>query len=567
MAQPPRHDEARPGILRAALATIAGNSKVRKAAMSTPFVRDLAWRFVAGEDLEAGLATARALDARGIETTLNLVGTHTRLEADAVAAADQVLAAVDGIAASGIRSHVSLKLTLIGLDVDPALCRSQLQRILDRAAEAGVFVRIDMEESAYVETTIALFEEARERYGADRVGIVLQSYLRGRRDDVARLAASGAGIRLVRGGYWESPDVVFTSRAEVDEAFYGDIDVLIRDGVEPAIATHDEGAIEAAKRAVGTHGKGRRDIEFQMLLGVRADIAAQLVADGWRVRCYVPYGGQWYAYALGCIRRLPATLLAEAKSRLRGRRPNLADGPAAATDCGRRTTDGASRPSRPGLAVKRGLDIVGAVAGLVLLGPVLAWTAVGVAATMGAPVLFRQLRPGKGERPIMVVKFRTMRQPRKDEQWFTSDADRVTRLGRFLRASSLDELPELWNVLRGEMSLVGPRPLLTEYLPRYTERERLRHTMRPGITGWAAVSGRHTLGFEDRLELDAWYVEHWSLGLDLRILLLTVRQVLAREGVRETQDMAEIDFPARFLSALEASVADDPTGDPTRTDA
>jgi lipopolysaccharide/colanic/teichoic acid biosynthesis glycosyltransferase/proline dehydrogenase len=551
--QPPREDVEQPGALRSILGRVAGNSKVRKAAMSTPFVRGLAWRFVAGENLEAGLAAARALNERGLAATLNLVGTHTRQEVDAVAAADGVLAAIDGIAAAGVRSHVSLKLTLIGLDVDLALCRRLLQRILDRASQAGVFLRIDMEESAYVETTLGLFEEAISKYGADRVGIVLQSYLRGRRDDVPRLAAAGASIRLVRGGYWESSDVVFATREEIDEAFFADIETLVRDGVRPAIATHDERSIEVAKRAVATHGRAPEDIEFQLLLGVRGDIAASLAAEGWRVRCYVPYGGQWYAYALGCIRRLPVTLVAEAKSRTRRPRPSPAvDVPA------RPAPSGARR--RAGLSIKRLLDITGALVGFVVLGPVIAWTAVGVAASMGFPVLFRQRRPGKDERPITVVKFRTMRPPRKGERWFTSDADRVTRLGRFMRASSLDELPELWNVLRGEMSLVGPRPLLTEYLPHYTDRERLRHAMRPGVTGWAAVSGRHTLGFEERLELDAWYVEHWSLALDLRILLLTIGQVLSRAGVRETQDMAEIDFPARFLNALKASPDNDPSG-------
>jgi lipopolysaccharide/colanic/teichoic acid biosynthesis glycosyltransferase len=143
-----------------------------------------------------------------------------------------------------------------------------------------------------------------------------------------------------------------------------------------------------------------------------------------------------------------------------------------------------------------------------------------------------------------------MRPPRSDEIWYATDADRVTRLGRFLRSSSIDELPELWNVLRGEMSLVGPRPLLPEYLPHYTPRERRRHAMPPGMTGWAAVHGRHALRFEERLELDAWYVDNWSLSLDIRILAMTVGQVLRRSSVRSTQDFTEIEFPARFEGGL-----------------
>jgi lipopolysaccharide/colanic/teichoic acid biosynthesis glycosyltransferase len=202
---------------------------------------------------------------------------------------------------------------------------------------------------------------------------------------------------------------------------------------------------------------------------------------------------------------------------------------------------------------KRGLDVVGAVAGLVVLSPLLAWVAMAELATQVPPILFRQERPGLEGEPFTVLKFRTMRPPRSDEIWYATDADRVTRLGRFLRSSSIDELPELWNVLRGEMSLVGPRPLLPEYLPQYTPRERRRHDTRPGITGWAAVNGRHALRFEERLELDAWYVDNWSLSLDVRILAMTVGQVLRRSSVRSTQDFAEIEFPPRFRVGLAES--------------
>lgn len=205
---------------------------------------------------------------------------------------------------------------------------------------------------------------------------------------------------------------------------------------------------------------------------------------------------------------------------------------------------------RAALAAKRGLDVVGAITGLVLLSPLLAWVAVAELATQGPPVLFRQERLGLRGHPFTLFKFRTMRPPRPGEIWHATDADRVTRLGRFLRSSSIDELPELWNVLRGEMSLVGPRPLLVEYLPVYTPREWRRHEMRPGITGWAAVNGRHALRFEERLELDVWYVDTWSLWLDVRILAMTVGQVLGRSGARATQDFAEIDFPSRFEVGL-----------------
>jgi sugar transferase EpsL len=200
------------------------------------------------------------------------------------------------------------------------------------------------------------------------------------------------------------------------------------------------------------------------------------------------------------------------------------------------------RSRRVPLALKRGLDVIGAIAGIVLLLPVLAWVALVVLVAQGHPILFRQQRPGLHGKPFTIYKFRTMRAPRRGEVWYLTDEQRISRLGRFLRATSIDELPELWNVLRGDMSLVGPRPLLMEYLEKYTPEERRRHDMRPGITGWAAVNGRNALQFNDRLRLDVWYVDHWSLGLDAQILAMTIARVLSRTDVSTTQDLA-LGFP------------------------
>jgi lipopolysaccharide/colanic/teichoic acid biosynthesis glycosyltransferase len=205
--------------------------------------------------------------------------------------------------------------------------------------------------------------------------------------------------------------------------------------------------------------------------------------------------------------------------------------------------------------------VVGASAGLVVLSPILAIVALALLATQGRPILFRQERPGRYAVPFRIAKFRTMRAPAPGEVAYLTDAQRVSRLGAFLRASSIDELPELWNVLRGEMSLVGPRPLLMEYLPAYTERQRHRHDMRPGVTSWAAVNGRHILPFADRIELDVWYVEHWSPGLDLRILGMTIRQVVSRTHVETTQDPTAIGFPLPGQAATDAP--DPEAGAPT----
>jgi sugar transferase EpsL len=201
-----------------------------------------------------------------------------------------------------------------------------------------------------------------------------------------------------------------------------------------------------------------------------------------------------------------------------------------------------TRDLRARLAIKRGLDIAAAGTGLLVLAPVLSWVALAVAATQRLPVLFRQQRPGLNGVPFTIYKFRTMRSPRRGEVWYLTDNERITRLGRFMRATSLDELPELWNVIRGDMSLVGPRPLLMEYLEEYTPEERRRHDMRPGITGWAAVNGRNALQFKDRLQFDVWYVDHWSLALDARILAMTAIQVLRRTDVSTTEDLA-LGFP------------------------
>jgi lipopolysaccharide/colanic/teichoic acid biosynthesis glycosyltransferase len=184
--------------------------------------------------------------------------------------------------------------------------------------------------------------------------------------------------------------------------------------------------------------------------------------------------------------------------------------------------------------VKRWIDILGAGIGLLLLSPVLIVAAILIRREMGNPVLFRQIRPGRHGKPFTMIKLRTMRDSTDDKGTPLADAERLTRLGRFLRGSSLDELPELWNVLKGEMSLVGPRPLLMEYLPLYSPEQARRHEVRPGVTGWAQINGRNAISWEQKFALDVWYVDNKSLPLDLRILWLTIRKVLKRDGISAT---------------------------------
>lgn len=180
---------------------------------------------------------------------------------------------------------------------------------------------------------------------------------------------------------------------------------------------------------------------------------------------------------------------------------------------------------------KRSFDLIVAVGLVVILAPVLAVVALLVRLWLGAPVLFRQERPGLTGRPFWVVKFRTMTDARDESGALLPDAVRLTRFGRFLRASSLDELPELINIIRGEMSLVGPRPLRMEYLERYSPEQARRHDVKPGITGWAQVNGRNAISWKEKFRYDVWYVDHISFALDLKILWLTLWKTVRREGI------------------------------------
>ena len=186
--------------------------------------------------------------------------------------------------------------------------------------------------------------------------------------------------------------------------------------------------------------------------------------------------------------------------------------------------------------LKRFFDILGAVLGLLILLPIIVTLAWQVRRKLGSPVLFRQTRPGLHGKPFQLIKFRTMRNAIGLDGRPLPDSERMTSFGSFLRSASLDELPELWNVLKGDMSLVGPRPLLMEYLPLYSLKQARRHEVRPGVTGWAQVNGRNALSWEEKFRLDVWYVDNHSFWLDLKILFMTVRKVVVREGISATGD-------------------------------
>lgn len=181
--------------------------------------------------------------------------------------------------------------------------------------------------------------------------------------------------------------------------------------------------------------------------------------------------------------------------------------------------------------IKRLFDIVASAIGLLVLSPGIFFLAFLIHRKLGSPILFYQFRPGKNAKPFQMIKFRTMREDIDEYGRLLPDSERIVPLGSFLRNSSLDEIPELWNVLKGDMSLVGPRPLLMDYLPLYSTEQACRHNVRPGVTGWAQVNGRNALTWEEKFEYDVWYIENQSFWLDMKIILITIKKVIAREGI------------------------------------
>lgn len=191
--------------------------------------------------------------------------------------------------------------------------------------------------------------------------------------------------------------------------------------------------------------------------------------------------------------------------------------------------------------IKRILDIISSLLAIIILSPLLAVTAVLVKTKLGSPVLFKQERPGKDEKIFTLMKFRTMTDERDENGELLPDEVRLTKFGKFLRSTSIDELPELFNILKGDMSVIGPRPLLVEYIPKYNEHQHRRHEVRPGLSGWAQVNGRNTVSWEDKFDMDVHYVDNYSFAMDVKILFMTVLNVLKKEGISsETSATMEV---------------------------
>ncbi len=276
-----------------------------KYGMATP--DSFARRFIAGETVEEAIRDARVLQERGLLLTLDYLGESVKTTDEAAAATQEYVRLIEVIVASGIERNLSIKLTQLGVDVDRATCVDNLRRILEPAGRHGFFVRIDMENSPYTDVTMEVFETLWQQEYRN-VGLALQSALRRTEQDVKRLIELGARVRLVKGAYKEPPSVAFQQKAEVDDAFRRLMRLLLEQGTYPAIATHDE-AIIADTRAYAAERKlGRDRFEFQMLYGIRRDLQSSLVADGYRMRIYLPFGRQWFPYFMRRLGERPANV-------------------------------------------------------------------------------------------------------------------------------------------------------------------------------------------------------------------------------------------------------------------
>ena len=269
-----------------------------------PIVRRVASRYVAGETLDDAVAAVRRLNGEGCLATLDVLGEDVVRMAETEETVTEYRRALDAIAAHGLDANISVKLTAFGLKVDPALCRAQFSRILEAADARGIFVRIDMEDSSVTEETIRIYEEARR--SSDRVGLVLQAYLRRSGDDARRAAAQRANVRVCKGIYVEPPQIAYQGRQEIRDNFGALVEELLAAGCYVGIATHDEWVVARALATIAGLNLAREAYEFQMLLGVGADLRRRLVKANHRLRVYVPYGRSWYAYSLRRLKENPA---------------------------------------------------------------------------------------------------------------------------------------------------------------------------------------------------------------------------------------------------------------------
>lgn len=300
-------------MLRSFFLYLSGAGWAKNLIMRIGLARRMAHRFIAGETLAEAVEVTRGLNQRGLEVTLDHLGESVTDEAGALQATDEYLHLLDTIAAQAIRATVSLKLTQLGLDIREELCLDNLRRVLAHAAQTGNHITIDMESSAYTETTLRVFRALRQEHRFNNVGVVIQSYLYRSANDMRALAAEGAFVRLCKGAYKEPPDRAFADKADVDASFVHLLELFLTPEARAAgaylgIATHDEAMITAARRHIQAHDVPYESFEFQMLYGIRSRLQEQLRDDGFTMRVYVPYGTQWYPYYMRRLAERPANV-------------------------------------------------------------------------------------------------------------------------------------------------------------------------------------------------------------------------------------------------------------------
>ena len=278
-----------------------------RVATAIPLTRRMVRRFVPGDNLEDALSTLESLRAQGMRWTVDVLGESVASRDDATAAADRYLRTLDALSERGLEANVSVKLTQMGLDIDPDFCRANVGRIVTRARQIGAFVRIDMEDHTKTAKTLDIVRALHDDY--PEVGAVIQSYLRRSADDIERLIDAKIRVRLCKGAYDEPASVAFQGRVEVDDSYRRLMERLLLAGRYPALATHDEKLVDHSIAFAAEHGISTDQYEFQMLYGIRRDLHERLVAQGQRVRIYVPYGTQWYPYYMRRLAERPQNVI------------------------------------------------------------------------------------------------------------------------------------------------------------------------------------------------------------------------------------------------------------------
>src|SRR2546421_195438 len=294
-------------MLRDTLLYLAQNDQLRNFVIHNRAARGISHRFVAGETLDEALDVTRAINARNMHVSLDHLGENVSDAREATAAAQDFITALDRIKLAGLDANISIKLTALGLDISQELCEQNVARILEHAQQYPIFVRIDMEGSAYTEQTVDITLRMHKQY--EHVGTVIQSCMHSSKKHIEQLNAQGVRVRLVKGAYKEPKTVAFQQKSEVDHNYIRLMTALLQRGNYPAIATQDEAIINATCKFARDNGISKSAFEFQMLYGIRRDLQEKLVSRGYNMRIYVPYGSQWYPYLMRRMAERPANLL------------------------------------------------------------------------------------------------------------------------------------------------------------------------------------------------------------------------------------------------------------------